>query len=279
MRFLGRPGAQMAVSASIALLWTVTCGRVDFKATFAQDSASAGADGSSDAGTLDGVDASFDAGDAGSMSGADSSSALGPNPVQEQTALWSNGDTFYATMSTVPASGNALIAVVGINGGTVSSISGSGASWSRAIASNVNRDIEIWYGLGASGSGGTAIQLTLSGADIVDAQVNVTEWSGLSLVGMPYDDTGANHGTGADMTTASVTPTAGSARLLIAGNRTTCDEATFVGSSIGWTTLSSPVGCRFQAAYRVVLLTSGAYSNDFKWDVPQIFDTVIASFK
>src|SRR5208283_2805742 len=97
---------------------------------------------------------------------ASSSITLVQGPVQG-TASTSSG-TFTVTLSTAPTSGDVLILVFTGTGGTadpsVSSISQTGVTWSKAIAedNSATLDTEIWYGI-VGASAGTTITVTVSG--------------------------------------------------------------------------------------------------------------------
>jgi hypothetical protein len=92
--------------------------------------------------------------------------------------------------------------------------------------------------------------------------------------------TGGSSGMSADMVTASVAPVAGSNVPLIAGARTTylvTSPPAFLGDSPGWTALATADQLA-QPAYLVVSSANGAYTNDFRWDTAEPYDTVIVAF-
>ena len=71
-------------------------------------------------------------------------------PVQQTST--SNSNTF--TLSSPPTLGDALIVECSfLQGSAISSIAGGGiTTWIKAISSDVNRDVEVWYGLNSNGS-------------------------------------------------------------------------------------------------------------------------------
>ena len=136
------------------------------------------------------------------------SQAITPGTVARvQSAAGSVGSSaassFSVTVAT-PANGNTLIAVIstrGTSAGRVSSITQTGATWTRASqAANANgTTTEIWYAPGVSGAGTT---VTINLAASLFASAVVAEYSGVLAVS-PLDQT--NNATGSS--TAAVTGT------------------------------------------------------------------------
>ena len=100
-----------------------------------------------------------------------------------------NSSSFVVSMSSTPINGNTLVAIIATRNtasGTVSSISQSGATWTRATqATNTNgTTTEIWYAPNVSSVGTT---ITINQASCRSAAV-VIEYSNIAL-SSPLDQT------------------------------------------------------------------------------------------
>ena len=131
-------------------------------------------------------------------------------PTRVQSATGNSGSSaatvFMVTLSSAPASGNTLIAVIGTRGsstGRVTSITQTGVTWSRAAeAANANSStIEIWY---APASAGAGTVVTINQASLRSAAV-VMEYSGV-LTTVPVDQIASATGLGT-ATATGTTPT------------------------------------------------------------------------
>jgi hypothetical protein len=246
------------------------CGRLGFGA----QRGDAGSGGGPRDAALDGsIDAPPDA-------PPDASGVSGPMLVQQAGANWSSGATMLVPTGAVPMPTNDLIMVVGCNGDTVSTVTGAGVVWKQAVQSDVNRDVEIWFGLDIPVTGNdTKLLVTFTNNTVADAQASVMEWAGIAQAN-PLDGTASNNGSSSmDQDTGAVVPVS-TTFVLVAGNRTTCAGEVFTGNSPGFIGLPSPDPCRYQAAYEIVTDGSGSdYMDDFAWNTPELFDAVIAAFQ
>jgi hypothetical protein len=115
------------------------------------------------------------------------------------------------TLSSGVTAGDALILVIADEAGggaTVSSVSGGGVTWTKAVATSsvTNGDAEIWYGLNSTGTtGSTAITVNLSHNTNVQI-ADVSEWSGVSTVGALDPSTNSNNGSSTSITAGPITP-------------------------------------------------------------------------
>jgi len=127
-----------------------------------------------------------------------------------------SGTTFAVGLASAPASGDALIAVVGVNdadGNVVSKITQTGVTWTKQVSSaNAPLDIEIWAGVVGTGAATTVvITLTDAGHDS-DAHVSyatsdICEYSGLATSGVFLDKTATNSGLGITTSNTGTTAT------------------------------------------------------------------------
>lgn len=133
-------------------------------------------------------------------------------PVQTKRGTWTTGSSFGITLNSAPANGNSLVMAVGVSAGalatTVSSITQTGASWSRIIQKQANsnlNDVEIWAAFGVSGAA-AAITVNMSGTinTAKGAVGDVWEYSGLLTTGQP-DQTQTNSGSGVPSTGTTLT--------------------------------------------------------------------------
>ena len=127
-----------------------------------------------------------------------------------------NSSSFVVSMSSTPINGNTLVAIIATRNtasGTVSSISQSGATWTRATqATNTNgTTTEIWYAPNVSSAGTT---ITINQASCRSAAV-VIEYSNIAL-SSPLDQTASTTGNSATASTGTIIPTYG-ANLSIGG--------------------------------------------------------------
>ena len=134
--------------------------------------------------------------------------------VQQQTL---NVATSGANVASVPltlpssiTSGDALVLSIAdqsSNGAVVSSVTETGATWTKATStgSTGNGDAEIWYALNVPSNASTTITANLSASTNVQI-ANVSEWSGVATSGA-LDKTNNANTTTASISAGSVTPT------------------------------------------------------------------------
>jgi hypothetical protein len=91
-----------------------------------------------------------------------------------------------STTFTQPLIPSDVLVLIGGAGTGIVSVSGGGVSWTQAVASYTNKDIEIWYGV-TDGSSPT-ITITANGM-ANNMRISVSEWAGLSTTS-PLDQVG-----------------------------------------------------------------------------------------
>jgi hypothetical protein len=206
--------------------------------------------------------------------------AVTPTLVQQITGTWSSGSSYTATLPSAPASGHLLILTYVDAAQTVagiSSIAQTNVTWSKAVSSKVNEDVEIWYGVVGSAAG-TVATINLSGTPTTASLSNISEWSGLLTSSeVLANGTSANNGSGLTPTTATITPTAGKNVLIVAASR---HGSSFTsGPTSGFTSLSAgTAGLGYAFAYLIVSSTSGSYSTSWTYGTSGAWDAEIATF-
>ena len=130
------------------------------------------------------------------------------------------------TMTSTPTVGNTLIAVVGGQFASISSVTETGVTWAKAVSYYLSGyySVEIWYGTVAS-SAGTSVLFTFSSTSGY-AAADICEYSGLAS--SPVDKTATNTGDSTSLDTGTTAPTSQANEL-------------FVGATVGYgATQSSP---------------------------------------
>lgn len=134
-----------------------------------------------------------------------------------KVGTWSSGTSFTVVLTSSPTNGNMLVIAIGTwttgTSPTVSSITQTGATWSKAKAqSNTNSDAEVWYTTALSGAG-TTITINLSGTPAI-AGAAASEYSGLDP--SPLDKTTSATGSSVSPASGTTATTTVANELLIA---------------------------------------------------------------
>lgn len=204
--------------------------------------------------------------------------AISTAPVQQANATWSTGTSYPVVMSSTPASGDVLVLLAAcsdLTNGVVTGITQTGVTWHKAVGSNVNQAVDIWYGEVGSGATST-VTVNLAGAPSVFSRASVSEWSGVALSSeLDVLGTASSSGINSTLSTASVTPAAGNNSLLLAVVR---KSGTFQsGPTNGFSALST-VNTGWQFAYLVATSTAGSYSTTWTYSTSGGYDAEIATF-
>lgn len=180
---------------------------------------------------------------------------------------WTSGTTITVTVP-APTDGNTLVVQFGATvttSPTVSSITQTGATWSRASgATNTLRNTETWIAPNVSGAG-TTVTINLSanpGAAGVQA-AKYFEVTGLGAqTAVQMIDATADNSTSSTstLTTASITPTAGREAVIFAHVRSGGNYSS--GPTGGFTGVTAP-DVRTFCGYIIVASTSGSYSTSW----------------
>lgn len=157
-----------------------------------------------------------------------------------------------------PAAGNGLVLFVGnVSGAALVGVSGGGVTWALIgsfIDPTTTARVGVWAGFDSTGIGST-VTVTRVNAYGSDA-VNITEWSGLGAT--PTTDGSGAGTTRPNVLTPTITPTAGSECLLMAGCTVFTSTVT-AGPSGGFTGLTGSSPAYQGYAYRIVPSASGSY--------------------
>jgi hypothetical protein len=149
-----------------------------------------------------GVDAVVDAavdGPADAIVDAMSTATL----IQETTNSATSAATISATLATAPGSGHVLVMVGAAISGSLTTVTGGGASWTRATSSLINTNIEIWFGV----TDGTSSTVTINRTNNTTSMwLAVSEWTGLATTAT-LDRATSTDGTSATISAGSITTT------------------------------------------------------------------------
>jgi hypothetical protein len=107
----------------------------------------------------------------------------GPGLVQQKSGVQLMGNSLALTFGKAPIAGHLLVMVGGDPQGSLTSVTGGGATWTAAAQSTENSNVEIWYGVTDGSSSTVTITLTQNVSPITAA---ISEWSGLVTMG-PLD--------------------------------------------------------------------------------------------
>ncbi|MCW5554740.1 MAG: DUF4082 domain-containing protein [Verrucomicrobiae bacterium] len=212
-------------------------------------------------------------------------------PVRVNSATGNSGSSTVNSFGvTVPAAanGNTLIAVIatrGTSANRVSSITQTGATWTRASQTNntSGSTTEIWYAPNVSSAGTT---VTINLATSLRAAAVVMEYSGI-LIAAPLDQTaGSTNNTGTTALTGTTPPTTQSNELWIGGIGVTNSARTLSSIQNSFTQVASAQSTSGTASQnskvfaleRIVSATEAASSGG-TLDIASIRSGTIATFK
>lgn len=123
--------------------------------------------------------------------------------IQQAKNSAATAATLSATLPAAPVAGHMLVMIGATPSGPLTSVTGGGATWTRAASSTVNSNIEVWYGVTDGSSATVTISRTNNGATMWLA---VSEWSGLATT-MSLDAASANDGFAGPVTAGAITTT------------------------------------------------------------------------
>jgi hypothetical protein len=143
-----------------------------------------------------------------------------PVRVNSATGVSVNNQASFNVTVTAPADGNTLIAVISTRSTTanaVSSISQTGASWSRAASTTGTAGVttEIWYAPNISGAA-TTVTINVSGGSGFDSTAVVAQYDGI-LSASALDKTATSTGTNTAAFTGATATTTQANELWIGG--------------------------------------------------------------
>jgi len=218
-------------------------------------------------------------------------------PARVQTATGTNGTGSSSTtvnLSSAPASGNTLVAVICISQNSSNAISGisqSGVTWSRAASVAVGggylgsgADTEIWYAPVGS-SAGTGV--TISYGALYGCAATVIEYSGL-VAASPLDKTATSAGNSSPAVTGTTATTTQANELWVGGvsyennSSLTAIQNGFTGAANAaerwFNFLGTEKYIMVHALDKVVSTTGGAYTGG-NLGLSTSWSAAIATFK
>lgn len=172
-----------------------------------------------------------------------------------------------------PKAGNTLILTIGLSSisTTVTGVTGGGATWTRALSSATNRDVETWYGM----SNGTSNSVTVTYSNASSASSgNISEWSGIASSN-PVAQTATSSGNSVQLITGNVTNTTPNV-LILAHTRSATGTASGTPTN-NFVPLTTPNSGTWAGAYRLPNANS-TYSTTWELTVAKIYDTNILVF-
>ena len=174
--------------------------------------------------------------------------------IQQATTYAGSAASLSATLIAPPASGNVLVMIGATPSGGLTSVTGGGATWTRAAASLINMNVEVWYGV----TDGSSSTVTISRTNNTTRMwLAVSEWSGLAptaTLDVASDNDGLGSGT---ISAGSITTT--NARDLVVFAAASFTPNTFGAPAPGTWTAMTPIdttGASQGAWYRVISATA-----------------------
>jgi hypothetical protein len=123
--------------------------------------------------------------------------------IQQATNSASPAATLTATLPAAPVAGHMLVMIGATPSGALTTVSGGGATWTRAASSTVNSNIELWYGV----TDGSSATVTINRTNNLSTMwLAVSEWAGLATT-TPLDRAIANDGIANPVTAGAITTT------------------------------------------------------------------------
>lgn len=194
-----------------------------------------------------------------------------PRLVQETVDSKGAVTTLSVTLPAAPTIGNMLIFVGGSNIAALATITGGSTAWTRAIKSNINPNIEIWFGV-ADGSS----TITIDASVLTGMTTSVSEWSGLPTSG-PLDTARAMAGTSSPASTGMLTTTNAN-DLLISGVADYLPTAIGDPTTSGWTKLNTVSSNSIQTVWYQTTTAIGTYDATLA-SASNRWDAAIAAFR
>jgi hypothetical protein len=120
--------------------------------------------------------------------------------VQQTTNYATSAAMLSATLATTPASGSVLVMIGATPSGGLTSVTGAGATWTRATQSLMNSNVEIWFGV----TNGSSATVTVARTNnVAPMWLAVSEWSGLSTTST-VDKAASTYGSGNPVSAGSI---------------------------------------------------------------------------
>lgn len=207
-----------------------------------------------------------------------------PSLVQQNTTSAGTGvSSFTINMTSAPTSGNTMTLLVSTeeNAGStipsVSTVSSTNTTWtsdgSATNGATAASHIELWHGH-VSGTGGTAISITMTASATGAMQGSCVEWSGIKATSPLDGSVVGNTGTVATASTGSYSASVSGDLIIVA-----CTNATTITSSPG-APYSSLTSVNLMRSSFIASASSGAQTTaNFTTGTPHKWATLIVGYK
>jgi len=194
---------------------------------------------------------------------------------QQGTNHAENVTTLSVTLPAAPAADHLLIMIGANLSGSLTTVSGGGAIWSRAVSSVIYSNVEVWYGTTNGSSATVTIGMSQTAAPM---WMSVSEWSGLVPLG-PLDGAHADHDTKNPITAGSITTLHDHDLVLFAA--TTALPNSFTSPAPGtWTALQGiTTATHLQNAWYRIVTTSGAQAPQVLQSRAEGWEAAVVAFR
>lgn len=178
-----------------------------------------------------------------------------PVLVQQGAAFTTTADSLSLTLPEAPVAGHVLVMIGGDPQAGLAGVTGGGATWTRAIKSTVNANIEIWVGVTDGSSAIVTISLPATSEQLTMA---VSEWANLAsanLVDLVHGGNGPTSPASAGAITTTFAP-----ELLLFAVGTYAPATWGVPSGGPWTSLAGVSAGVVQAEWYRVVTAPGTFA-------------------
>lgn len=181
-------------------------------------------------------------------------------PAQTPVAGVSNATTLVLTFATNPTAGHGVSVVVGYQSGTIVSVAGCGATWTKSPASVApgSCGCDIWVGTNCSGSA-KVVTITASASQRLSG--NATDWGNIPIA-VPFDAGASYTGNTSLNASPQYALTAGYGNVVVIAGL--CSQGgTTSGTPTGFTALTGGVSgsLDMRAAYQILTPATGVKFN------------------
>ena len=179
-----------------------------------------------------------------------------------------------AALTAAPANGDLLVMIGAAEHGGLSSVTGGGATWTRATRSLSNTNMEIWYGVT---NGSSAIVTITFPAFTLPIWMIVTDWSGMASTSV---SDGAGSTAGNTSPAAAGTPVSVAAGDLLIFGAADQTPNTFGNPAPGaWTVIDSVTSnATTETAWFEIAPSAGSYAPTVS-ETSHNWDAALAGFR
>jgi len=198
-----------------------------------------------------------------------------PMLVQQAGNSANPATTVSATLPAAPTNGRVLVMVGAAQSGALTSVTGGGATWTRATQSLDNTNIEIWWGVTDGSSAVVTVSRTIESSPI---WLHVSEWTNLETAGT-LDRATSTSGLSSPASSGSIT-TANARDLIIFGATAQAPNTFGTPSQGPWTMLNGVVGqLDVQGEWYRVVTATGTFAPAVTYNGAGDWEAGIAAFR